>query len=198
MESTGSSGSPSSAAVRCQFLGSLTSARGRELLSQLCLQIAEQSKLRHHFVERKEMEKMNRHFFPKLTDKVKDQAKPFEMKVFFIRDHLERISNEKVKTIPLSAAEWNSHETRKWKTISPTKWLPSLVRSWSTFFLEPVQVYSVRQHVLASVRRSSVTFSNVAAVRTRTIDACQRRSRASNIILLSIITKSGAWCIVVD
>ena len=101
--------SPASSSVRCQFLGSLTSPRGRDILSQLCLQIAQQSKLRHHFVERKEMDKMARQFFPKSTNNnhssepmdyqnASEQNKPFEMKVFFVRDQLQRVTNDQVGT----------------------------------------------------------------------------------------------------
>ena len=110
--------------VRCTFLGSLSSRRGRDILSQLCLQIAQRSNLRHHFVERKDMDKINRQFFDKSMKKAVnrsrlvtlqqqqspyDQSQPFEMKVFYVRDQLERISNEQVhqhfifvdyKTIP--------------------------------------------------------------------------------------------------
>jgi len=117
MESTGSSihhslsasSSPSSSSLSCKFLGSLSSRRGRDILSQLCLQIAQQSKLRHHFVERKDMDKMTRQFFNKSLKNTKkhqsrsinlqkppEQTMPLEMKVFFVRDQLERISDEQV------------------------------------------------------------------------------------------------------
>jgi len=120
MESTGSSvchslpASSSSSlpsSLNCKFLGSLSSHRGRDILSQLCLQIAQQSKLRHHFVERKDMDKMTRQFFNKSTRNIKnysnlinlqkppEQTMPLEMKVFFVRDQLERISDEQVYTI---------------------------------------------------------------------------------------------------
>lgn len=119
---TATSSLPSS--VSCTFLGSLSSRRGRDILSQLCLQIAQRSNLRHHFVERKDMDKINRQFFDKSMKKMVnrsrlvnlkqqqspyDQSQPFEMKVFYVRDQLERISNEQVhqhlifvdyKTIP--------------------------------------------------------------------------------------------------
>ncbi|CAF3216232.1 unnamed protein product [Rotaria socialis] len=96
----------SSSAVNCKFLGSLTSRRGRDILAQLCLQIAEKSKLQHHFVERKDMDKMARLLFNKSLKnksntlhsntlrKTSEQTVPFEMKVFFVRDHLEKLSDE--------------------------------------------------------------------------------------------------------
>jgi hypothetical protein len=120
MESTGSSvrhglsASSSStipSSLNCTFLGSLSSRRGRDILSQLCLQIAQQSKLRHHFVERKDMDKMARQFFNKSIKKMKnhshsinlqkspEQTKPLEMKVFYVRDQLERISDGQVHII---------------------------------------------------------------------------------------------------
>ncbi|CAF1261158.1 unnamed protein product [Adineta ricciae] len=95
--------------VSCTFLGSLSSRRGRDILSQLCLQIAQRSNLRHHFVERKDMDNINRQFFNKSMKKMVnhsrlvnlqqqqspyDQSQPFEMKVFYVRDQLERISNK--------------------------------------------------------------------------------------------------------
>lgn len=112
MESIGSSVghklSVPSSSLNCKFLGSLSSHRGRDLLSQLCLQIAQQSKLKHHFVERKDMDKMTRQFFNKSIRNTKnrshpinfskppEQTMPLEMKVFFVRDQLERISDEQV------------------------------------------------------------------------------------------------------
>jgi hypothetical protein len=102
------SSSSSSSSINCKFLGSLSSRSGRDILSQLCLQIAQQSKLRHHFVERKDMDKMARQFFNKSIQNNKnsshvmnlqqppEQSMPFEMKVFFVRDQLERISDEQV------------------------------------------------------------------------------------------------------
>ena len=114
MESTASSVchnlSASSSSFNCKFLGSLSSRRGRDTLSQLCLQIAQQSKLRHHFVDRKDMDKMTQQFFNKSLKNVKnhsrtmnlrkplEQTMPLEMKVFYVRDQLERISNEQVQT----------------------------------------------------------------------------------------------------
>ncbi|CAF1213824.1 unnamed protein product [Rotaria sp. Silwood1] len=100
------SSSLSSSSLNCTFLGSLSSRRGREILSQLCLQIAQQSKLQHHFVERKDMDKITRQFFNKSTKKAlnrlhsinfqksPEQTMPLEMKVFFVRDQLERIADE--------------------------------------------------------------------------------------------------------
>ncbi len=113
MESTGSSvrhglSVSSSSSLSCTFLGSLSSHRGRDILSQLCLQIAQQSNLRHHFVERKDMDKMTRQFFNKSIRNMKNQSRsinlqkapeqtmPPEMKVFFVRDQLERIFDEQV------------------------------------------------------------------------------------------------------
>lgn len=99
------SASPASG-LNCRFLGSLTSARGREFLSQLCLKIAQQSNLKHHFVDGKQMEKMNKDIFQTSTFKLdpsclsvdqNDQSKTFEMKVFYLRDHLEKISDDQVK-----------------------------------------------------------------------------------------------------
>ncbi|CAF0884247.1 unnamed protein product [Rotaria sordida] len=96
----------SSSSISCTFLGSLSSRRGRDILSQLCLQIAQQSKLQHHFVERKDMDKMTRKLFNKSIkntmnhsrsinlQKSSEQTMPLEMKVFFVRDQLERISDE--------------------------------------------------------------------------------------------------------
>jgi len=118
MGSTGSSirhdlSASSSSSLSCKFLGSLSSHRGRDILSQLCLQIAQQSKLRHHFVERKDMDKMTRQFFNKSIRNTKkhshsinfqqppEQTMPLEMKVFFVRDQLERISDEQVHIIDL-------------------------------------------------------------------------------------------------
>ena len=106
LSASSSSSLPSS--LNCTFLGSLSSRRGRDILSQLCLQIAQQSKLRHHFVERKDMDKMTRQFFNKSIKNMKNrsrainlqepmqQTKPLEMKVFFVRDQLERISDSQV------------------------------------------------------------------------------------------------------
>lgn len=103
-----STSSSTSSSFNCTFLGSLSSRRGRDILSQLCLQIAQQSKLRHHFVERKDMDKMTRDFFNKSKKKMKNRSRfiplqklpedtmPLEMKVFFVRDQLERISDEQV------------------------------------------------------------------------------------------------------
>lgn len=99
--------SSSGPSLNCTFLGSLSSRHGRDILSQLCLQIAQQSKLRHHFVERKEMDKMTRQFFNKSMRNVKNRSStihlkkppetmPLEMKVFFVRDQLERLSDEQV------------------------------------------------------------------------------------------------------
>lgn len=101
------SSSSSGSSLNCTFLGSLSSPRGRDILSQLCLQIAQQSKLRHHFVERKDMDKMTRQLFNKSMRNVKNRSSathlkkppetmPLEMKVFFVRDQLERLSNEQV------------------------------------------------------------------------------------------------------
>ena len=116
MESTGSSvphGLPASPSLNCKFLGSLSSRRGRDILSQLCLQIAQQSKLQHHFVERKDMDKMTRQLLNKSIRNNKnrsrylnlqqppEQTMPLEMKVFFVRDQLERISDEQVLVIHL-------------------------------------------------------------------------------------------------
>jgi len=116
MESTGSSvrhglsASSSSSSLNCKYLGSLSSHRGRDILSQLCLQIAQQSKLRHHFVERKDIDKMKRQFLNKSRKKLinhshsinlqqpLEQTMPLEMKVFFERDQLERISDKQVHT----------------------------------------------------------------------------------------------------
>lgn len=101
-------GTAASSSLNCKFLGSLTSRRGREILSQLCLQIAHKSKLQHHFVERKDLDKRTREFFnksiksastassPTTPQAPPEQAVPFEMKVFFVRDQLERISDEQV------------------------------------------------------------------------------------------------------
>jgi hypothetical protein len=113
METTGSSVRPgassSSSSLSCTFLGSLSSPRGRDLLSQLCLKIAQQSNLRHHFVERKDMDKINRQFFSKPVKKMINHARslgvqqppehtmPLEMKVFYARDQLEQISNAQVR-----------------------------------------------------------------------------------------------------
>lgn len=106
--SSTSASSSSSSSLNCTFLGSLSSRRGRDILSQLCLQIAQQSKLRHHFVERKDLNKVTREFFNKSKKKMKkhshsinlqqppEQTMPLEMKVFFVRDQLERISGEQV------------------------------------------------------------------------------------------------------
>jgi hypothetical protein len=91
MEATGSS------TLNCQFLGSLSSAGGRDLLSQLCLQIAQRSKLQHHFVERRDMEKVNRHFFGNTVERASAYERPFEMKVFFVRDRLERLAEDQVR-----------------------------------------------------------------------------------------------------
>ena len=99
--------SSSDPSLNCTFLGSLSSRHGRDILSQLCLQIAQQSKLRHHFVERKDMDKMTRQFFTKSIKNVKSRSSaihlkkppetmPLEMKVFFVRDQLERLSDEQV------------------------------------------------------------------------------------------------------
>ena len=114
MESTGdsmcreaSATSSSTPSLNCTFLGSLSSHCGRDILSQLCLQIAQQSKLRHHFVERKDMDKMTRQFFNKSIKHRKKHSStihlqkppetmPLEMKVFFVRDQLERIADEQV------------------------------------------------------------------------------------------------------
>jgi hypothetical protein len=117
MESTGSSirhdlsaSSSSLSSLNCTFLGSLSSNRGRDILSQLCLQIAQQSKLQHHFVDRKDMDKTTRQFLNKSIKNVTNHSRsvnvrkplkqemPLEMKVFFVRDQLERISNEQVHT----------------------------------------------------------------------------------------------------
>ncbi|CAF1065500.1 unnamed protein product [Adineta steineri] len=104
METTGSTIhhglSASSSSLRCTFLGSLSSPRGRDLLSQLCLQIAQKSKLQHHFVERKDLDKMRRKLFAKSIKNSRnlqqplEQTMPLEMKVFFVRDQLQRISAE--------------------------------------------------------------------------------------------------------
>jgi hypothetical protein len=133
MESTGSSVPHGSSSLNCKFLGSLSSRRGRDILSQLCLQIAQQSKLRHHFVERKDMDKMTRKFFNKSIRNNKnhshvinlqqppEQTTPFEMKVFFVRDQLERISDEQVYII-LELAYikfFFFNSIRKLMTISP-------------------------------------------------------------------------------
>ena len=103
-----SSSLSSSSSFNCTFLGSLSSRRGRDILPQLCLQIAQQSKLRHHFVERKDMDKITRRIFNKAVKNVMknscptniqrspEQTMPLEMKVFFVRDQLERVSDEQV------------------------------------------------------------------------------------------------------
>ena len=106
-DASASSSSSSSSSFSCTFLGSLSSPRGRDILSQLCLQIAQKSNLRHHFVERKDMDKMTREYFTKTEKKlhnqlntiqvlenIAEQSKPFEMEVFYVRDQLERVSNE--------------------------------------------------------------------------------------------------------
>ena len=94
--------------INCRFLGSLTSARGRELLSQVCLQIAQQSKLQHHFVDRRDIEKINRDLLQESifkscplspSNSTEDHPHPFEMKVFYVRDHLEPVSKEQVNYI---------------------------------------------------------------------------------------------------
>jgi hypothetical protein len=98
----------STSSVSCKFLGSLTSARGRDLLSQLCLQIAQKSKLRHHFVERKDIERIGRQLLPKASSRqchsnssqtANEDTTPFEMKVFFKRDQLERLVDEQVRIL---------------------------------------------------------------------------------------------------
>ncbi|CAF1072097.1 unnamed protein product [Didymodactylos carnosus] len=45
------------ASLSCSYLGTLSS-RNRDVLSQVCLQIAHQSKLKFHFIQRKDVEKM--------------------------------------------------------------------------------------------------------------------------------------------
>lgn len=132
---TTSSSSPS---LNCTFLGSLSSHRGRDILSQLCLQIAQQSKLRHHFVERKDMDKMTRQFFNKSVRHTRNRSSnirlqkppetmPLEMKVFFVRDQLERIAEEQVlirSSICLSSNCCSFfillNFIRKWMLILPT------------------------------------------------------------------------------
>ena len=115
MECTGGAvrhgSSTSSSPLNCKFLGSLSSPRGRDLLSQLCLQIAQQSKLRHHFVERKDLDRISRQLCHKSIEKVihrtrssharqpNEETVPLKMKVFFVRDQLERLSDEQVPPI---------------------------------------------------------------------------------------------------